>query len=395
MLLNADRLSRLMASAGLQAVIATTAENVTYSSGFWALTQWVRRGPQTYVFWPAPELGEPAIITGTSMLDLVADQKPWVSRVRRYGAFVIEQDEMAELDAIDRHQAELYALPDEKTALAALCNAIREGGFGAARIGVEELGLTPGYMAALREAFPAAQFLPADTIFRQCRAVKTEAEIARLRRSAAVAEQSIASALDIAREGATERDLALAFHERTVREGGFPVLGCIGFGRRSAMTNVQPSDRPLRRGDIIRFDVGGRYDHYRSDIARIAVLGEPSVKAAAYHRALHAGVRHAYEILKPGLAARDLFDAVVETVRREGLPHYRRTHVGHGIGMDGYDAPDLGPSSNEIIEEGMVLCVETPYYELGAWGLQVEDMVVVRADGVESLMQTDGSMVLL
>ncbi len=106
-------------------------------------------------------------------------------------------------------------------------------------------------------------------------------------------------------------------------------------------------------------------------------------------------MQRAYDILKPGLAARDLFAAVVETVRREGLSHYRRTHVGHGIGLDGYDAPNLAPSSDEIIEEGMVLCVETPYYELGAWGLQVEDMIVVRADGPESLMQTDGSLTVL
>jgi Xaa-Pro dipeptidase len=395
MLLNAERLSRLMAADELQAVIATTPENVTYTSGFWALSQWVRRGPQAYVFWPAPPLGEPAIITGTSMLDLIADQQPWVRRVRRYGEFAIERDQAATLSSIDQRQAELYALPDEKSPLSALCNAISEGGFASARIGVEELGLTPGYMAALRDAFPAAQFVPADAVFRRCRAVKTDEEIDRLRRSAAIAEQSIASALAVAREGATEQELALAFHARTVREGGLPVLGCIGFGPRSAMTNVQPSTRPLRRGDLIRFDVGGRYAHYRSDIARMAVLGEPPPKAANYHRALHAGVRRAYEMLKPGLAVSRLFEAVVDTVRGEGLTHYRRTHVGHGIGIDGYDAPNLAPSSDEIIEEGMVLSVETPYYELGAWGLQVEDMVVVRADGAESLMQTDGSMVVL
>ena len=106
-------------------------------------------------------------------------------------------------------------------------------------------------------------------------------------------------------------------------------------------------------------------------------------------------MRRAYEILKPGLAARDLFERWWKPCAGKDCPHYRRTHVGHGIGIDGYDAPDLGPSSSEIIEEGMVLCVETPYYELGAWGLQVEDMLVVRADGVESLMQTDGGMVIL
>ena len=46
------------------------------------------------------------------------------------------------------------------------------------------------------------------------------------------------------------------------------------------------------------------------------------------------------------------------------------------------------PTSKEVLEEGMVLCVETPYYELGFAGLQVEDTVRVTRDGVESLMST-------
>ena len=82
----------------------------------------------------------------------------------------------------------------------------------------------------------------------------------------------------------------------------------------------------------------------------------------------------------------------MDAVRREGIPHYNRSHVGHGIGLDGYDLPDLTAASQDIIEEGMVMCVETPYYELGWTGLQVEDMVVVRRDGIESLMSSSGGL---
>jgi Xaa-Pro aminopeptidase len=82
----------------------------------------------------------------------------------------------------------------------------------------------------------------------------------------------------------------------------------------------------------------------------------------------------------------DVFEASVETVRREGIPHYQRSHVGHGIGLDGYDAPDIAPSSPAVFEEGMVVCVETPYYEMGFGGLQVEDTLVVTKDGVDSFM---------
>jgi Xaa-Pro dipeptidase len=224
------------------------------------------------------------------------------------------------------------------------------------------------------------------------RAVKTAEEIVRLKRIAQITEASIDAALVAAKPGATELDLARAFHSCTVAHDGLPVIGCIGFGKRAAMPNVQPSGTPLREGEVIRFDVGGRYRHYRADIARIATLGAPDRKTADYARALHIGVLNALEIIWPGVRAADVFETVVEAVRREGIPHYQRSHVGHGIGLDGYDLPDLTPSSDDVLEEGMVLCVETPYYELGWTGLQVEDMVVVREAGVESLMTTSGAL---
>ena len=152
------------------------------------------------------------------------------------------------------------------------------------------------------------------------------------------------------------------------------------------MSNVQPGEYALRRGDIIRFDVGGRYKHYRADIARNGVLGEPTKKLAQYHRAICVGLDRAIEMIRPGVRADDVFEASVETVRREGIPHYRRSHVGHGIGLDGYDVPNIAPCNSEVFEEGMVICVETPYYEMGFGGLQVEDTLVVTKDGVESFM---------
>jgi Xaa-Pro aminopeptidase len=116
------------------------------------------------------------------------------------------------------------------------------------------------------------------------------------------------------------------------------------------------------------------------------VLGEPGSKLKQYHRAICVGLDVAIAMIKPGVAVADVFNASVEAVRREGIPHYARSHVGHGIGLDGYDAPNIAPSSKDVFEEGMVICVETPYYELGFAGLQVEDTLVVTRDGVDSFM---------
>lgn len=392
MLLNRDRLEDMLERHGLDAAVATTPENVTYASGYWALSQWVRRGPQTYVLLPAKALAEPVIIASTTLLDLLADQDVWITQVRRFGFFQADRGDAATLDDRDRRQASLYDLPDDKDALSALVAAIRDARLERGRIAVDELGLLPGYFKRLRTLLPDATLVEGHALFRQVRAVKTPKEIQRLTRAAHIAERSIDAALAIARPGATEEELALAFHGQTVADGGFPVLGCIGFGRRSAMPNVMPSTARLQRGEVIRFDVGGRFQHYRADIARIATLGQPDARVHRSYQALHRGVLRAYELIRPGVRCTDVFEAVVETVRREGIQHYRRSHVGHGIGIDGYDLPDISPSSRDVFEAGMVLCVETPYYELGWCGLQVEDMVVVRENGIEQLMTTDGEL---
>lgn len=386
MLMNSERLFARMRKDGLDAIVATMPENVTYASGFWAMSQWIRRGPQAYVLVPLEERGPPAVMASTGLIDLVADDEVWVKDIRRYGNFIVDRTPDAMLDAWDARIEALLAKPDDGDAVACLVRAVKDRGLESGRIGVDEIGILPQYWDRLADALPKAKLVRAADVFRYARAIKTPEEIARLHRSAQIADKSIQAALAVAREGATEMDLARAFHGATISEGGMPVLGCIGFGARSAMTNVQPGEYALRQGEIIRFDVGGRYKHYRADIARNGVLGEPSKKLVQFHRAICVGLERAIEMIKPGVRAGDVFKASVETVRREGIPHYRRSHVGHGIGLDGYDAPNIAPSNSEVFEEGMVICVETPYYEMGFGGLQVEDTLAVTKDGVESFM---------
>jgi Xaa-Pro aminopeptidase len=394
MLLNEARLEKVLAENSLDAVIGTSPENVLYLSDYWAMSQWVRRGPQAYVLRPRSDVGRAAVITNTSLLDLVADQdiQP---EVRRYAYFKTDIDETATLSAADARHVALFNGEGYGGPVEALASAIRDRGLASARIGIDEIGITPQCMEQLTATFPDAVFVRAFALMEKVRAIKTPEEIIRLRRAASISEQSVDAALAAAKVGMTEIEMARVFHSTTTILDGVPVTGCIGFGDRSAMSNVQPSEQALKMGDAIRFDVGCRYKYYRSDISRIAFMGEPSAKLRNYHNALYRGVQRAYEILKPGVKVADLFEAVVATVRQEGIPHYARSHVGHGIGIEGYDPPNIAGNSADVFEENMVICVETPYYELGFAGLQVEDMILVTRDGAESLMARDGRLRVL
>jgi len=392
MLLNTSRLQQALQREGIDALVATSPENVTYTSGFYAMSQWIRRGPQAYVLTPREDCGEPAIVASTGALDLIADQGVRIRDVRRYGHFSVQRDARAGDDACGRRLLELLDREDCGDPVRALIAAIEDRGLATATLGIDEGGILPQHFDALREALPKATIRRAANVFRHVRAVKTPDEIERLKRSARIAELSIESALAIARPSVTERELAHAFHQRTIVEGAMPVLGVICSGPRSAFSSGQPGERRLVPGDIIRFDVGGRFEHYRADISRCAVLGQPTPKQRQYHAAIRAGLLHAHAVIRPGLPTADVFTQVVAVVRRSGIPHYERNHVGHGIGLDGYDAPNITPGSDEVFEEGMTLSVETPYYELGWGGLQVEDTMVVTRDGVETFMQSSSEL---
>ncbi len=385
MLANIPRLQELMKRDGLDAVIATCPENVTYLSGFWAMSQWVRRGPQAYVLFP--KAGEPpCIIANSGILDLIPDQQPWVTEIRRYGYFQTDLDNAAKLDDSECAQQELFRSTAYKDSVAALVTAVKDKRLERATFGIDEMGITPQCMDQLKSALPDAKFLRSFSLFERVRSVKTSGEIEILRNAASATERAINAAMASAAEGVTEREMLREFNACLARNDTTPVVGCIGFGKRSAMSNVQPSDRALKWGDLIRFDVGGRHRHYRSDMSRGANLGEPAPKVSKYYHAVEQGVLRAYDIIKPGLKVSALFKEVVATVQREGIAHFKRSHVGHGIGVDGYDPPNIAESSAEELEENMVICVETPYYELGFAGLQVEDMIRVTKDGAESLM---------
>jgi Xaa-Pro aminopeptidase len=187
------------------------------------------------------------------------------------------------------------------------------------------------------------------------------------------------------------------FRETVVVRGATPGHYETTAGRRSAGSFPASAAYRVKPGDVIRADVGGRREGYWADTGRTAVLDIPPARLLHYHAALRKGIDAILRLVRPGARAGDLFRAGVETVR-ETIPHYQRHHVGHAIGLEFYEAPILndaaGPAGGDArLEEGMVINVELPYYELGLGGLQIEDTLVVRPGGYELLTAAPRTMI--
>jgi len=105
-------------------------------------------------------------------------------------------------------------------------------------------------------------------------------------------------------------------------------------------------------------------------------------------------VQAGLDAIRPGVDGGAVFEAAVAAVRAAGLPEFRRHHVGHGIGLEPAEAPWLRPGG-ERLEAGMVLRVEAPYYELGAFGVTVKETVLVTRSGASVINRSHRGLVVL
>ncbi len=378
-----------MKREGLDALVATTPENVAYLTGFWVLTSFRHRARQVYAVISMDEAQADMIIS-VGLIDHPLQEKSRVRQYFPYGEFYFARENNNELDQESQRLLDVLAdRPAYKTALDALVECLEGRGLAKGSIGVDQGADTVFLPEALGDRLPALKTKPAYGIFKDIRAVKTDEEISRIRATARITEEALTGAIHAIGEGVSEHDLAAVFKESIVARGGIPSLVFIGAGPHGAFPNAEPSGREIGRGDAVRFDVGCILEAYHSDMARTAVIGPPSPKLKKYHDALMAGQGKILEALKPGAKMADLFELGVSETKNKGIPHYQRHHCGHGSGIEGYDLPLITPNNQSLLEPGMVLCVETPYYEPGFGGLQIEDIVVITSDGYERITEME------
>jgi Xaa-Pro aminopeptidase len=375
-----------MRGLGVEALLAASPANVLYLTGF-ALGM-----PSLNLFAGGhPLLG--ILLKDADSAILVApitDASPLVfcrstARHRPYGRnFIVIPEADGRLDAEAAGVAEiLRASVPAKDAIQAAASILQDTRVH--RLGIDDMGLPAALHAALAAALPGVDLVPASDLFRAVRAVKEPDEIQVLRRAAAIVETAMAAVWALARPGVSEATLAQRAIEVMTAAGARPTLWYVGVGAASALVDRFPTGRRLKHGDLLMVDFGCEYRGYYADLARTAVLDRPGHRVATYYAAIQAGQTSAISAIRPGRTGAEVFQAAVQAARAGGIPHFGRRHCGHGIGLEPYDAPSITGEAGESLLPGMVVNIETPYYELGWGGLQLEDTVVVTRDGVEFL----------
>jgi len=391
--LNRERAYQTMQSRGVDAVIASSPENVYYVSDYWSLGQQLRHGTQVYALLPVD--GDPAVVAPFNEADLIVESGTWISDVYFYGDLNVDVAKTDEVSEQTQRLINLYqAAEAESDAASALLKVLKERGLTRGVLALDTSAISPSLFGGLQRRLSDAKLVEGSDLLREIRLIKTGDEVARIQRATEITEKSMEDALEIARTEIMELDMAGMFGYSVAYDGGRVTLNLIGFGERSAFPNPIPSDFEARRGDVIRMTLGCTWRHYHSNISRTAVIGRPPAKVKKRWEAILAAQDAAFDEVRPGVQLSEVYAAAVRELEAAGLKCFN-TYLGHGLGVECNERPWIGKGVDRELMEGMVINIDVPYLELGFSGVQLEDTVLVTEEGSKLLTRTDRTLYIL
>lgn len=256
-----------------------------------------------------------------------------------------------------------------------------------AEVGFEAGHVTcAAYQALAGEQRPYALRATGDIVER-VRIVKDSDEIARIREAVRITDEAYAHLTGLVRPGVTERELALEAEWFMRRHGAeavaFPII--VAAGAHGALPHAQPGDRAVQPGDLVVVDMGARFAHYCADMTRTFAVAEATPIARDIYRICAEAQRAGVEGISAGISGREADRIVRDVIVAAGYGEQFGHGTGHGVGVEIHEAPRLSRLGEGTLPTGAVVTVEPGIYLPGVGGVRIEDLVIVREQGIEIL----------
>ena len=400
-LLNLPRARELLRAAGLDGAIATLPHNVYYASGYRGLLMDALHFDAAFIAVIPARDDQPTALVLPSMelRRLVTQGDTWLDETFIYSSPLDDDDEslldgkpyggwpVADNAALSSLERRWVAATNDTAgrvagnARGALVRALDAAGLASGRL-VADDARVGGW---LDNAGLGADVACQPDFWRQVRLIKTEAEIALLRKAATINERAARTAATAFRDGGDWADIEHTFAIALADQRAKPSYIMCGAGG--------PRHGQIRAGEPMFIDALSTYAGYHGDFGRCVVVGEPSTLMRKRHAALRDGFAAAQPWLKPGTRFDTLADTVIAAVRQAGLPEFVYA-TPHSVGLEHTDDPrpvggQQGMTPDTVLAPGMVINIDMPFTELGWGSVHIEDTLLITESGYESLTSHD------
>jgi Xaa-Pro aminopeptidase len=219
------------------------------------------------------------------------------------------------------------------------------------------------------------------------RAIKDEEEVAKIAKAARIADRGFEALTAETFVGRSEREIAWRLRELLHAHGAdelsFETI--VASGPNGARPHADPTDRIVDRGTLVTIDWGVRVDGYCSDCTRTVSTGSLPDKLREAYDVCLAAQRRACENIKAGITGVEADTLAREPITDAGFGENFGHGLGHGVGLAVHEAPRLSTESTDTLLAGQIVTVEPGIYLEGLGGVRIEDLAVVRDDGLELL----------
>jgi Xaa-Pro aminopeptidase len=256
------------------------------------------------------------------------------------------------------------------------------------KLGLKSLGFEGGnvtfdYHRTLKSALKKEQILvkmvSTTGMVESIRMVKEQEEIALMKKAAMITDATFESVEKRIKVGMTELQIAWelekAFHENGSEGLAFPTI--VGSGPNAALPHAKPQDRPVKEGEIIVIDMGGKYKGYANDITRTICLGKTDAKLKEIYTVVLEAQQTASKNIRAGMTGKEADAIARDVIIKAGYGNAFGHSLGHGVGYQEHEQPYLSPSSKQKLADGMVFTVEPGIYLPGWGGVRIEDTVIM------------------
>lgn len=269
---------------------------------------------------------------------------------------------------------------DGENPVAGLAGMVKAG-----RLGIDKFWYSKfliGLMELRRDILPVSGSFPVDLT----RMLKDEAERDALRASSRINDQVMAAVIGLLEEGVAENALASQVNRLFLQNGADSEgTQLVCFGSNGADPHHNPDSTPLKPGDSVTIDIFTPIGRYWCDMTRTVFYQRVSDRQRKVYQLVKAANEAAIAQIKPGVPLSQLDKTARDVIAGGGFGPYFTHRLGHGIGLDCHEPPDVSASSDAAAQAGMVFSVEPGIYLPGEFGVRIEDLVLVTEDGCEVL----------
>lgn len=366
-----DRAQRLMAAAGLDALLLTTEPEFRYFSGF--LTQfWL--SPTRPWFLVIPAAGKPiAVVPG---IGAPLMETTWIDDIRTWPS----------------------PRPDDE-GISLLAETLRRVAGKGGRIGIPMGAETTLRMplrdyARLQKALLESRLVDDAGLVRELRMVKSQREIDKIAHICRIASDAFDAVPEWAAAGRPLSGVFRRFRIELLQRDADDVPYLAGAAAPGGYANViaPPGDAPLSKGDLLMMDTGAVYDGYFCDFDRNWSIGRAGDAERRAYDTLFRATEAGFEAARPGATCADLFGAMRRVIVDDGYECGNVGRLGHGLGMQLTEWPSHTATDLTRLTPGMVLTLEPGLSIDAGRGMVHEENIVIRERGAEFLSRRAAPM---